>query len=279
MAVKKLHKLTAVLAAACILITSAFGSLMVGAADPPETPEVSEPTNLILNTRGYKLTAQGEVISADTVSKSSNADSPTQFTDGNIEKNGDIGSGEGNYPGVLFDLGKYYDISKIKAITEKLYGMYLVSEMRVYASKSMNDLYTEGSLLFQSNVKLEELEDSTPHDLGQKLDQAVTAQYVAFFFTGLEGGPTARIWEIEIYGTLSEEQPPQNVMLAENNWTGKAPTPKEVKATDDTLTQIQDTAYSYGAGGSAAFTDGNVTTHIVFMAAFRMVLLKSGMAV
>lgn len=262
MAVKKLHKLTAVLAAACILITSAFGSLMVGATDPPETPEVSEPTNVILNTKGYKLTAQGGVISADTVSKSSSADSPAEFTDGKTDTKGDIGSDEGNYPGVLFDLGKYYDISKITAITERLYGAHLVSEMRVYASKSMNDLYTEDSLLFQSNVELEELEDSTPHDLGQELDQAVTAQYVAFFFTGLEGSNTARMWEIEIYGTLSEEQPPQNVMLAENNWTGKAPTPKEVKATDDTLTQIQDTAYSYGDGGSAAFTDGDVAKHI-----------------
>lgn len=250
----KLRKLTAILAASCMIMTSAFGTIMTSAANP------EEPVNLIAGKTGTYVFAKNNTISAGNITQGGN--SSDKLTDGDKTVHCDLSGQTDSQTGVLFDLGKYYDISQISAITKKIHNQYMVSEVTVYAAKSLDELYQPDSIISKNKATLADVD--TTHDLGKQLESPVTAQYVAFFCTELQS-TGIRLCELEIFGTLSAEQPPSNVMLAENNWTGKAPAPKEVKSIDNTFTQIQDASYSYSTGGTAAFTDGNTATHIDIM--------------
>ena len=110
------------------------------------------------------------------------------------------GFGENDKPGILYDLGGYYDLSHIRGWAG-IYNSenYRVYGYRVYASDNLADLYKTGSLVF---------EYSDQKDLSSMFAADVSLErvrYVAIFLTDSQDGGW-RLREFAAYGTKSADQ-------------------------------------------------------------------------
>ena len=110
------------------------------------------------------------------------------------------GFGSNDKPGILYDLGGYYDLSHIRGWAG-IYNSenYRVYGYRVYASDNLADLYKTGSLVF---------EYSDQKDLSSMFAADVSLErvrYVAIFLTDSQDGGW-RLREFAAYGTKSADQ-------------------------------------------------------------------------
>lgn len=123
------------------------------------------------------------------------------LTDGDLSKHYDIWSLGGNdKPGVLYDLGRYYDISHLHAWAGA-YGseLLVVNGFRVYASDSLSTLYRKENMVFSYHNG-----DDTTNEMGVDT-QLKRVRYIAFILTDtVDGG--WRMREFAAYGRLSSDQ-------------------------------------------------------------------------
>ncbi len=123
------------------------------------------------------------------------------LTDGDLTLHYDAyGFGENDKPGILYDLGAYYDISQIRGWAG-IYNSadYCVYGYRVYASDNLADLYKSDSLVFNY---------SDANDISSMFAANVNLQrvrYIAVFLTDSTDGGW-RLREFAAYGTLSADQ-------------------------------------------------------------------------
>ena len=123
------------------------------------------------------------------------------LTDGDLTLHYDAyGFGENDKPGILYDLGGYYDLSHIRGYAG-IYNSenYRVYGYRVYASDNLADLYKTDSLVF---------EYSDQKDLSSMFAADVSLErvrYVAVFLTDTQDGGW-RLREFAAYGTKSADQ-------------------------------------------------------------------------
>lgn len=123
------------------------------------------------------------------------------LTDGDLSKHFDIWSLAGNdKPGVLYDLGAYYDISHLHIWAGAANsGLLVVNGFRIYASDSLSTLYREENLVFSYHNS-----DDTTNEAGVNLSRG-RVRYIAFILTDtVDGG--WRMREFAAYGRLSSDQ-------------------------------------------------------------------------
>ncbi|HIW72828.1 MAG TPA: DUF4886 domain-containing protein [Firmicutes bacterium] len=126
------------------------------------------------------------------------------LADGDIQKHYDVyGFDSADRPGVLYDLGAYYDITHIRGwagiADSKDYRVY---GYRVYASELREDLFKDESLVFQYS----DAEDTTSM-FAYEPEQGTLSKirYIAVFVTDSTDGGW-RLREFAAYGSLSEDQ-------------------------------------------------------------------------
>ena len=278
MIAKKIQKVLSVLITLCLLAVSVIH--VFAGADVP-TPQ--EPTNIIAgnaNASAVSATGARAIDNVDekyaTIANSSiTAANAAKLTDG-ITSDGKptsgadagtvmvpiAGLGGNSYGGVVYNLGKYYDISEVTTWTINSQKSHVVTEITVFAAKKEEDLYKPASRI--GIAALEDAQvpatDAETAEISLSLSEAVTAQYVAIFISNQKGDVAyySRVTEMEIFGTLSAEQPDLNLFLPDNNLTGKQIVATGIKATDDTFATIQSADYP-AAGVYTNLTDGNTS--------------------
>ena len=169
-------------------------------------PDVPDSKNILKNASGKKIIAPGGDYSSireydyRLMDEQDEIDL-SKLADGNIEKHYDIWSlAEGDKPGVLYTLDKYYDISHLHAWAGA-YGSELIVNYgyKVYASENIGDLYREENLVFDySNI------DDTTSEFGLE-GKLKKIGYIAFILTDSSDGQW-RMREFGAYGVKSADQ-------------------------------------------------------------------------
>ena len=123
------------------------------------------------------------------------------LTDGNKEIHYDVWSlGENDKPGVLYDLGGYFDITHLHAFAGAFGSELIVNNgYKFYASETFNDLYKTDKLVFDYTNG-----EDTTNEAGIDL-KLKRIRYIAFVLTNSTDGAW-RIREFSAYGSKSSDQ-------------------------------------------------------------------------
>lgn len=179
----------------------------------------------------------------------------TSLTDGDTQNHIDIyGSMSDDeqgrdLPGFRFDLGK---VCTVEAVSLSLFALegHMTSGVRVYASESLDALYSGSSLVYSSDNAPEAAKTSV-------LGKAVTARYIAFFLTASEDGAW-RCRELQAYGREYTAPPEAASVIAGMSGQG-------VHAPQGNLSAYE--LRNFGSPKPAevgVLTDGDTVTHIDF---------------
>ena len=124
----------------------------------------------------------------------------SKLVDDDLSKHYDIWSlAKNDKPGVLYDLGAFYDLSHLHAWAGVIDSeLYTVNGYRIYASDSLSTLYKEKNIVFSYENPMD-----TTNEIGANVDLK-HIRYIAFMFTNESGGWKLR--EIAAYGKLSADQ-------------------------------------------------------------------------
>lgn len=123
------------------------------------------------------------------------------LTDGSIEYHYDVWNlTEKDRPGVLYDLGAYYDLSHLHAWAGANESELIVNNgYKIYASENLADLYKDENLVFDYINK-----DDTTNEVGVDVDLK-RIRFVAFLVTN-SSDSAWRMREFAAYGTKSADQ-------------------------------------------------------------------------
>lgn len=173
--------------------------------EPITWPAVPDGVNLLKNASASEIIAPGGDFKSSKEYDYRFMDYKTEtdlskLTDGNLETHYDIWSlTEYDKPGVLYDLGAYYDLSHVHAWAGVINSqIYTVNGYRIYASDSLEDLYKDKNLIFSY-----ENERDTTNEAGADVS-VKKVRYIAFLLTNQNGGWKLR--EFAAFGTLSADQ-------------------------------------------------------------------------
>ncbi|MBO4432335.1 MAG: hypothetical protein J5852_02260, partial [Clostridia bacterium] len=169
-------------------------------------PDAPEGKNILKSAEATKIVAPGGDYASIRAYEYRLMDDQTEvdlskLTDGDIEKHFDIWSlAEGDKPGVIYQLDKYYDVSHIHAWAGA-YGSELIVNYgyKVYASDKKIGLYKEENLVFDySNI------DDTTNEFGADVEFK-KVKYIAFILTDSSDGQW-RMREFGAYGSAIADQ-------------------------------------------------------------------------
>ena len=135
-----------------------------------------------------------------------------KLTDGDLSHHYDIWSlTPTDKPGVLYDLGAYYDLTHLHAFAGAA-GSELITNFgyRIYASSSLETLFKTASLVASYSN-----EEDTTNEFAQNVDLS-RVRYIAFFLTASSDGAW-RMREFAAYGKKSADQsePPVQTSIIE----------------------------------------------------------------
>lgn len=174
--------------------------------EPIVWPAMPAGENLLKNATATKIIApNGDFSGAKEYAYGlMNAQSPVELsvlTDGNLQNHFDVWSlTNTDKPGVLYDLGAYYDISHLHAWAGADGSQFLVvNGYRIYASDSLQNLYKTKSLI----ASYSNADDST-NEFGLNT-QLKRVRYIAFLLTDTSDGGW-RMREFAAAGVKSADQ-------------------------------------------------------------------------
>ena len=220
--------------------------------------------------------SQGQYYNYSFMDGSNKADL-SALADGDTTKHYDAyGFGENDKPGVLYDLGAYYDITQIRGWAG-IYNAsaYCINGYRVYASELREDLFKDGSLVFEYS-KANDVSSMFAYEPDAALGKI---RYIAIFVTDTRDGGW-RLREFAAYGTKSADQTgpsepevPDKPDTYYKEWPA-APSGDNLFAGADASTILapggdflasKEQAYSFMNGSDPAdlsvLTDGDLTLH------------------
>ncbi|MBR4073745.1 MAG: hypothetical protein IKK24_07360, partial [Clostridia bacterium] len=168
-------------------------------------PEVPDGKNILKNATAFEIIAPGGDFRSSKEYDYGFMDYKTEtkldkLVDGNTEQHYDIWSlRDGDKPGVLYDLGAYYDITHLHAWAGVFESdLYLVNGYRMYASDSLSTLYQDENAVF-----VHENDANTTNEAGADVNLK-KVRYIAFIITKESGGWKLR--ELAAYGAKSADQ-------------------------------------------------------------------------
>lgn len=174
--------------------------------EPIVWPQAPAGDNILKNAAAAKIIAPGGDYKGTKEFEYRLMDQQTEvqlatLTDGSLEKHYDVWSlSEKDRPGVLYDLGAYYDLTHLHAWAGA-YGSQLIvnNGYKIYASENLSDLYKDGNLV---------LDYSNGNDTTNEAAVNVSLKrirYVAFLLVQSSDGGW-RMREFAAYGTKSADQ-------------------------------------------------------------------------
>ena len=174
--------------------------------EPIVWPEVPDSENILINAEASKIIAPGGDYMGSKEFEYKLMDGQTEtdlsvLTDGKIDMHYDVWSlTENDRPGVLYDLGAYYDITHLHAWAGAFNSEIIVNNgYKIYASENLADLFKTANLVFDY---------SNPRDTTNEAGAEVSLKrirYVAFLLTDSSDGGW-RMREFAAYGTKSADQ-------------------------------------------------------------------------
>ena len=174
--------------------------------EPIVWPAVPDSENILINAEASKIIAPGGDYMGSKEFEYKLMDGQTEtdlsvLTDGKIDMHYDVWSlTENDRPGVLYDLGAYYDITHLHAWAGAFNSEIIVNNgYKIYASENLADLFKTANLVFDY---------SNPRDTTNEAGAEVSLKrirYVAFLLTDSSDGGW-RMREFAAYGTKSADQ-------------------------------------------------------------------------
>lgn len=174
--------------------------------EPIVWPQAPSGKNLLVDATASKIIAPGGDFKGTKefeyrLMEQNNEVKLSVLTDGILNSHYDVWNlTEKDRPGVLYDLGAYYDLSHIHAWAGA-YGSELIvnNGYKIYASENLADLYKNDNLVFDYTNK-----DDTTNEVGVDV-KLKRVRYVAFLVTNSSDGAW-RMREFAAYGTRSADQ-------------------------------------------------------------------------
>lgn len=175
----------------------------------------------------------------------------TAYTDGvtSIPKDMSYHLAHSESPGVLYDLGGYYDIFDARGIVSNYTNFNLdgvdngTKGMRIFASEDLDDILDPTSLIIDVDLNYSAVK-------GGDIGTSKLARYVVFFFGDTYDG-TIRAYELQVFGTP--------VDIRDNLLTGI--TPQMVKINQGNFASWQTTTFGSPADLSG-FSNGDIFAHL-----------------
>ena len=169
-------------------------------------PAVPDSGNILADAEASKIIAPGGDYMGSKKFEYKLMDGQTEtdlsvLTDGKIDMHYDVWSlTENDRPGVLYDLGAYYDITHLHAWAGAFDSEIIINNgYKIYASENLADLFKTENLVFDYTNQRD-----TTNEAGAKVSLS-RIRYVAFLLTRSSDGGW-RMREFAAYGTKSADQ-------------------------------------------------------------------------